>query len=261
MYTHRSVRFILLFSLMFGGVAVILAQEPGSRSGAIDFERSESFIAKPLNSKNAADPPAKSNPTQSTSAATPLSARGKLKYSFRQAFADPAAYVGPALGAFLTERRDVKRPGKTSGDKFADGMSYYARGFATNTSMTVFGSGLYPILFKQDPRYKPSHKHGFVARAAYAASRTVVTDSDKGAKQFNASYLLGNLTGAGLANFYERDTVRARNAQSQPIAFYRHVGVGPTFATFGVSTALGAATNIAFNEFDVLGKLRKLLHK
>ena len=52
-----------------------------------------------------------------------------------------------------------------------------------------------------------------------------------------------------------------RNAQGRPIAFYRHVGVGPTLATFGISTALGAVTNIAFNEFDVIGKLRKLLHK
>jgi hypothetical protein len=88
-----------------------------------------------------------------------------------------------------------------------------------------------------------------------------VIDSDKGEKQFNASYLLGNLTGAALANLYERDPVRARDTQGRPIAFYSHVGVGPTLATFGISTALGAVTNIAFNEFDVIGKLRKLLHK
>jgi hypothetical protein len=147
------------------------------------------------------------------------------------------------------------------GDKFADGLSYYARDFATNSSMILFGSGIYPVLFKQDPRHKPSHRRGFVTRAAYAASRTLVIDSDKGEKQFNASYLLGNLTGAALANRYERDTVRARDTQGRPIAFYSLVGVGPTLATFGISTALGAVTNIAFNEFDVIGKLRKLLHK
>ena len=258
MNTHLFIRATIL---LFFCVALVQAQESGKRPFAIDLDRSESSVAEPASNESNAGPRHKANRSQLTSATTPLSARGKFNYALRQAFADPAAYIGPALGAFLTERRDVKRPGKTSGDKFTDGLSYYARGFATNTSMTVFGSGLYPILFKQDPRYKPSNKHGFVARAAYAASRTVVTDSDKGAKQFNASYLLGNLTGAGLANLYERDTVQARNAQGRPTAFYRHVGVGPTLATFGVSTALGAVTNIAFNEFDVIGKLRKLLHK
>ena len=45
------------------------------------------------------------------------------------------------------------------------------------------------------------------------------------------------------------------------MAFYRRVGVGPTFGSFGVATALDAASNIVFQEFDIVHKLRKLFGK
>jgi hypothetical protein len=179
----------------------------------------------------------------------------------RQAFANPGSYVGPAIGAYFTERSEVKAPGKTASDNFADGLSRYARSFATNSTAELLGSGVYPVLFKQDPRYQKSLKHGFVARALYAASRTVVTLGDDGSQQVNYSRLFGNLSSAALANIYERDRVRRRDALGRPVLFERRVGVGTTFESFGISTGVDAATNIAFKEFDVFGKLRKLFKR
>jgi hypothetical protein len=189
----------------------------------------------------------------------PLSARQKLAFGAGKAFLSPTAYLGPIFDAYFTERREVKAPGKTGGDKFADGLSRYARSFTTNTIAALFGSGFYPALFKQDPRYHPSEKHGFMPRAIYAASRTVLTLGDNGKTQINFSGLGGNLTSAGLANIYERDLVKARDLHGRPVSFRRRVGVGPTFKNFGISTAIDAATNIVFKEFDLVGKLLKLL--
>ena len=199
--------------------------------------------------------------TQARPATVPLSARQKLAYGAQKAFLNPWAYFGPGLDAYFTERRDVKAPVKTGGDKFADGASRYVRSFATNSTAAVLGSGVYPALFKQDPRYHVSGKHGFMPRALYAASRTVITLGDNGKTQVNFSGLSGNLTSAGLANIYERDLVKARDLNGHALSFRRRVGVGPTFVNFGITTATDAATNIAFNEFDVLGKLLKRLHK
>jgi len=190
----------------------------------------------------------------------PLTSREKLAYGARKAFLGPGAYLSPAVDAFFIERGDVKAPGKTSGDKFADGLSYYARSFTTGSTAALLGDGVYPALFKQDPRYHPSGKHGFMARTLYAASRAVVTLGDNGKTQINVSKLAGNFTSRALANVYERDTVKARDANGRALSFRRRVGVRPTFVGFGISTVLDAATNIAFREFDVVGKLLKILH-
>ena len=194
-------------------------------------------------------------------AITPLSARRKLKFGLREAFATPGAYVGPAIGAFITERREVKAPGKTGEDKFADGLSRFARAYATRSSAELLGSGIYPILFKQDPRYYPSPRRGFGDRVLYAAGRTFVTSGDNGRSQANFSRLLGNLTSSGLANLYERNAVRRRDAFGRPVLFERRVGAGPTFESFGISTAVESVNHIVFDEFNLIGKLRKLIHK
>ena len=191
----------------------------------------------------------------------PMTAGEKLRFGMRRAFLNPGSYVGSAIGAYFTERREVKAPGKTSSDIFADGMSRFARGFATNTTAELLGSGLYPVFFKQDPRYQKSKKHGFVARSLYAASRSVVAFGDDGSQQVNYSRLLGNLSSAALANIYERNTVLGRDRFGSPVRFERRVGVGTTFESFGISTAVDAATNIVFEEFDVFGKLRKLFKR
>jgi hypothetical protein len=261
----RAAVLVLLLSL--GGATQILAQAARPAPSSSDDrattlpqtqKTASQTAAVPVTGAQQNTPPTNTQPRQPI---VPLSARQKLVFGARKAFLDPTAYFGPAVDAYFTERRDVKAPSKTAGDKFADGASRYARSFTTNTTAALLGSGVYPALFKQDPRYHVSGKHGFMPRALYAASRTVITLGDNGQTQINFSGLGGNLTSAGLANIYERDLVKARDANGRPLSFRRRVGVGPTFANFGITTAMDAATNIAFKEFDVVGRLLKRLHK
>lgn len=195
---------------------------------------------------------------------SPLKPSAKLSLGLREAFLNPGGYVGPAFAAFFTERRNVKAPGKTGGDNFADGLSFYARYFAERASAQVLGVGVYPALFKQDPRYYPSPKRTTGARLIYALSRVMLTRGDNGRTQFNFSRVAGNLTSAALANLYERDTVASRDRFGNPLTYHRHTGVGPTFADFAQTTAFDALGYAAFDEFDLLGKVgrtvRRLFH-
>ena len=258
---HSNLRAgVLGLSLLLLGSTEVFAQGSTPARSPSD-DRSATLLPTQKVAGQPAKIPATGNQQNTTpqQPIVPLSARQKLIFGARRAFLNPSAYAGPVFDAYFTERREVKAPGKTGGDKFADGLSRYARSFATNTTAAMFGSGFYPALFKQDPRYHPSEKHGFMPRALYAASRTVLTLGDNGKTQINFSGLGGNLTSAGLANIYERDLVKARDAHGRPISFRRRVGVGLTFKNFGISTAIDAATNIAFHEFDVVGKLIKLI--
>jgi len=183
----------------------------------------------------------------------------KLEYGLRKAFLSPEAYFQPGIGAYSRERKTANVPGKSNGDQLADGLSSYARAFGRRSTAQLFGSGIYPIIFKQDPRYKPSNRSGVVARLLYAASRTVVTQGDNGKSQINYSKLAGNMTSASLANLYERNTVTSRDAQGRILEIDRQVGVGPTFRRFGMFMLTGSLSRIAFDEFDLDGKAGKAL--
>src|SRR2546423_1623653 len=126
---------------------------------------------------------------QAVASPTPLTANEKMSRAARSAFLNPAAYAFTAVGAALTESREDKQPQKDMNDRFADGMSRFAINFATRTTNTMFSNGIYPALFKQDPRYFPSNKQGFGPRAAYAMSRVLITRGDNGRDQPNISRL------------------------------------------------------------------------
>jgi hypothetical protein len=202
------------------------------------------------------------NPQQNDKPATVhLTSRQKLKYGTYKAFVTPGAYLGPAINAFFVERRDVKALGKTGEDKFADGLSRFARAFATRSSAELLGEGVYPALFKQNPIYQPSGRHGFMSRTGYALSRTFLTSGDNGKTQPNFSRLLGDLTSASLANVYERDIVRRRDRFGRVLEYHRRVGVEPTLKYFAISTAFQAVSHVLFDEFNILAKLQKKASK
>ncbi len=248
-----------LFSIFFSG-AELLAQDltTASQSAARSTE-TRSVSSTVLDESTTSAAAAGQQPTTSTKPR--LSASQKFKFGLRGAFFTPRAYVGPAIDAYFVERREVKAPGKTGGDKFADWSSRYARAFATRSSAQLFGWGIYPILFKQDPRYYRSPRRGFGQRVWYAATRTFVTRSDAGRQQVNASEILGDLTSAALANVYERNVVRRRDSFGRPTLYERRIGFRPTFETFGISLGFDSANYVLFDEFDVVGKLWKIVHK
>jgi len=60
-----------------------------------------------------------------------------------------------------------------------------------------------------------------------------------------------------MANLYERDTVKRRDAFGRVQEYNRRVGARPTLESFAITTAFDALSHVLFDEFDILGKLRK----
>jgi hypothetical protein len=138
-----------------------------------------------------------------------LTVKGKFNYFFTRSFLRPTPYATAiAAGAFGEWLDDDHHHHAKPGDFAADSMTRAARSFAFGTSANFFEKFAYASLFKQDPRYHKSEKTGAGARITYAVSRLFVTQSDQGAKQFNASFIAGGLTAAGLSNVWERDERR-----------------------------------------------------
>jgi hypothetical protein len=78
----------------------------------------------------------------------------------------------------------------------------YAIAFADNSVGNFMTSGVMPFVLKQDPRYFAMRSGGWLHRAGYAASRSVITRSRAGRTQFNFSEIGGNTIAAGMGNAY-----------------------------------------------------------
>ncbi len=181
-------------------------------------------------------------PTQSRPA--PLTSGEKMKHAFRGAFFNPIPYATAALNAGITQLGEDYPPHKETDDKLADWGSRTARVFATGTAYRVFGNGVYPVLFKQDPRYEPSRSRKFGSRLGHAVSRLFVTRDDDWNLKPNYSRFAGAATSSALANVWERSTPR-----------HDRIGADATLKRFGF-TFLGGAIGNIFKEFapDLLNR-------
>jgi hypothetical protein len=160
----------------------------------------------------------------------PLTVKEKFNYFLRRSFLRPTPYATAiAAGAFGEWLDNDHHHHSKPGDFAADAMTRAARSFAFGTSANFFEKFAYASLFKQDPRYHKSEKTGAGARIAYAVSRLFVTQSDQGSRQFNASFIAGGLTTAGLSNVWERDERRT---------------AADTMKRWGLHVGFAAATNI-----------------
>lgn len=184
----------------------------------------------------------------STPAPTPLTAGEKIERSFRSAFLSPLPYVTSAFSAALTQFREDRLPHKDGGDEVADWGSRAARNFATRSTTAVFSNGFYPAIFKQDPRYEPSRRKGFVHRALHAVSRVFVTRDDEGHLEPNYSRFAGVMTASALSNAWEHSTPG-----------HDRIGTDATLRRFARSFATGSLNNIVFKEFwpDIIKIFRR----
>ena len=152
--------------------------------------------------------------------ARPLTAGGKWRLFVKQTV-DPFTFVGAAFTSGLGQATD-------SFHDYGQGMAGYGKRFGAATADSVDGSlwggFIFPVLFRQDPRYFRLGKGSMKHRIGYAMSRVVVTRTDSGHHAFNFSEVLGNLVAGGIANTYYPDADR---------------GLGLTFQRAGVVTALG----------------------
>ena len=90
--------------------------------------------------------------------------------------------------------------------EFGQGMvgygRYYWHTLADTANENFLVSGVYPVLFRQDPRFYTLGHGGFRKRAFYAATRVLVTRQDSGDKMFNFSEVIGSGSAAGIASLY-----------------------------------------------------------
>ncbi|SNS22001.1 Carboxypeptidase regulatory-like domain-containing protein [Granulicella rosea] len=130
-----------------------------------------------------------------------LSPKQKLKLATRTLI-DPANFVVNAATAGVEQGlNDFKGYGQGA-------AGYGKRLGAANAdfvSGTMIGGVLYPILFRQDPRYfymGSESGHGIVKRGLYALSSAFICRSDKGKWEPNYSSVLGDLTSGAISNAY-----------------------------------------------------------
>lgn len=128
----------------------------------------------------------------------PLTPGGKFKLMIDDSF-DYSAFLYTGFVAGL-------RYAANSYPELGRGMGgygqYYWRAFVDQAVGDAFTEFLLPVAFKQDPRYFTKGHGSFLNRTGYAASRLVVTRTDKGTEQFNISEIGGNLAAAGISNAY-----------------------------------------------------------
>jgi len=167
----------------------------------------------------------------------PLTGGQKVKRAFRGAFLSPTPYAIAAFNAGITQWGEDYPPHKETDDKLADWGSRTARNFATGTTYRVFGNGIYPALFKQDPRYERSKSKKFGGRLGHAVSRLFVTRDDDWNLEPNYSRFAGAATSSALANVWERSTSNRDR-----------IGGDATLKRFGLTFVSGAIGNI-FREF------------
>ena len=172
-------------------------------------------------------------PTQGQSRPAPLTPGGKIERALRGAFLSPVPYATAAFNAGVTQIGEDYPPQKGTDDKLADWGSRTARVFATGTAYRIFGNGLYPALFKQDPRYEPARSRKFGKRLGHAVSRLFVTRDDDWNLEPNYSRFAGAATSSALANVWERSTAR-----------HDRLGADATLRRFGMSFLSGAVGNI-----------------
>jgi len=119
----------------------------------------------------------------------------------------------------------------------------YVTSFADNTIATFMTTAIFPTVLRQDPRYFVRGHGGGWGRTGYALSRTTVTLSRTGHRQFNYSDIFGNGAAAMVMNTYHPVEDRT---------------VGSTLNRWGMQILYDGLTNV-LKEFwpDIHRKMRK----
>ena len=147
-------------------------------------------------------------PPRAPAASTaPMTAGEKFQYFAKKSFLSPTPYALSIFGGIIGEATD-KDHGRhmTAGDFLADSMTHAARSFAFRATANFFEKFAFATILRQDPRYHRSDKKSLGAKVVYAVTRVFVTQGDRcGCDQINASFLMGGLAAAGIAQNWTRE--------------------------------------------------------
>jgi hypothetical protein len=116
----------------------------------------------------------------------------------------PLAFILPAAEAGIT----MADPPTRYPRDWSDGAAAFGRNYGAEFARHATGGYTHfatAALLHEDPRYTPSGKHNYGARAAHAILFTIVDRSNSGRKTFAASNFLGAAGGGFIGMAWEPD--------------------------------------------------------
>jgi hypothetical protein len=107
--------------------------------------------------------------------------------------------------------------------EFGQGAKGYAKrytgAFADGAIGNYMTEAVFPSLLHQDPRYfRMGNSAGFWKRVGYSMSRTIVTRSDAGKRQFNYSEIIGTSVATGISAAYYPSSYRHADELAEKLA-------------------------------------------
>ncbi len=130
--------------------------------------------------------------------AAPMTTRQKFSLATHDAF-DPVGFLGAGISAGIEQANN-------SFAGYGQGAAGYGKRYAANFGNGLFSNyfshAIYPTIFHQDPRYFYQGTGSNMSRLKHAAGFAFVLRGDNGKPTPNYSFLLGDLTAAGLSNLY-----------------------------------------------------------
>ncbi|MGA2372346.1 MAG: hypothetical protein ABSG11_16895 [Candidatus Korobacteraceae bacterium] len=169
--------------------------------------------------------------------APPLSSKQKFELMARTLY-DPFTFVAAGLTAGVGQASD-------SFAEYGQGASGYGKRYgaalADGADSNLFSNFVYPVLFKQDPRYFRVGEGPIKLRIYSAFKQEFVARKDSGGYTFHFSNVLGAFTAGTISNTYYPQSDR---------------GVGLTVSRASIALGYGCLGDI-FLEFwpDIQGKL------
>ncbi|HEY6972303.1 MAG TPA: hypothetical protein VJA94_24030 [Candidatus Angelobacter sp.] len=130
--------------------------------------------------------------------AAPLTTGQKFRLFVKGTF-DPFQYATAGFSAGLGQATNEF-------PEYGQGAAGYGKRFgaaiADQVSSSFFGGFVYPVLFKQDPRYFRLGEGSIKRRVLYSLAQGFVCRRDGGGRTFNWSNVLGVFTGGAISNAY-----------------------------------------------------------
>jgi hypothetical protein len=130
---------------------------------------------------------------------------------------EPVTFVGAGFNAGVAQ---AENDDPTFGQGMAGYGKRYGAALADTASSDFFHTFVFPVIFRQDPRYYRKREGTNRERFGHAMAHVFVAHSDSGKRMFNFSEWLGTVASTTLANTYHPGNRR---------------GVGPAAQRIGIS--------------------------
>lgn len=143
-----------------------------------------------------------------------LTADQKFHLFIRNTF-QPVTFIAAGFNAGIAQAED-------NDPTFGQGAEGYGKRYgaavADGVSSDFFHTFLFPVIFRQDPRYYRQGYGTFRSRLGHSLTHVFVAHSDSGGAEFNYSEWLGTVSAVALSNTYHPGNERGVGSASQRVA-------------------------------------------